>query len=284
MTSSQASGTWNSYDLCFANCKYVIEDVDFEKAIALEGKSFTLNDMTVKETHDYYAIWVSAKGQTINIDGLTVESAGRGIKIDEQYVSAPAKVVLNLNDAKFKTDKKAAVVVKSTAGAEINASDLDMTEVAEDTKFAVWVDEDSKAYADKVVVNGAYVKIEGTQGIVVESAENLPSEIEENAAVYVAAGTYTFPTNVGAGATIVCAEGTVFNGTSSLNINGATVVGATFKNEDGKAVSGTINGTFKYCAFEGSEALRWCYTSAGTTSVFENCIIKTDFRGFHLGL
>ena len=100
--------------------------------------------------------------------------------------------------------------------------------------------------------------------------------------VNVAAGTYTFPaSSVKPGTTIVCAEGTVFTGTSSLDINGATVVGATFKNEGGQAVSGTINGTFKNCTFEGEEALRWCYTSAGTTSVFENCVIKTDWRGFH---
>ena len=100
--------------------------------------------------------------------------------------------------------------------------------------------------------------------------------------VNVAAGEYTFPaSSVKTGTTIVCAEGTVFTGTSSLNINGATVVGATFRNEDGQAVSGTINGTFKGCTFEGSEALRWCYTAAGVTAVFENCVINTDFRGFH---
>ncbi|MBR5133880.1 MAG: hypothetical protein IKV29_07235, partial [Alistipes sp.] len=33
--------------------------------------------------------------------------------------------------------------------------------------------------------------------------------------------------------------------------------------------------------FTGSEALRWCYSEAGKTTVYENCVIKTDFRGFH---
>jgi len=99
--------------------------------------------------------------------------------------------------------------------------------------------------------------------------------------VQVPAGTYTFPaSSIGEGVTIKCDEGTVFEGTSSLNINGATVIGATFENE-GQAVSGTIHGTFKDCTFEGSEALRWCYTGEGETAVFENCVIKTDFRGFH---
>lgn len=66
-----------------------------------------------------------------------------------------------------------------------------------------------------------------------------------------------------------------------MNINGATVVGATFSNPDGIAVDQTINGTFKDCVFEGEEALRWCYTIEGTTTVFENCEVKTDFRGVH---
>ena len=103
-----------------------------------------------------------------------------------------------------------------------------------------------------------------------------------NTEVFVAEGEYTFPaTSVKAGQTIVCEEGTVFTGTSSLNINGATVIGATFKNEGGIAVRNTINGTFKNCTFEGKEALRWCYSTAGTTSVFENCVVKTNFRGVH---
>ena len=104
---------------------------------------------------------------------------------------------------------------------------------------------------------------------------------EENATVNVAAGEYTFPSSVAAGVTIQCEEGTVFTGTSGLNINGATVIGAEFKNEDGIAVSGTINGTFKNCTFNGEEALRWCYANAGDTITFEDCVIKTDFRGFH---
>jgi hypothetical protein len=98
MTSSQATGTWNSYDLTFSNCDYAIEDVVFEKAIAFDnaGKSVSLKNVTIKETHDYYAMWITATGQNVTIDGLTVESAGRGIKIDEQYVGTPAKVTLML--------------------------------------------------------------------------------------------------------------------------------------------------------------------------------------------
>ena len=104
--------------------------------------------------------------------------------------------------------------------------------------------------------------------------------------VKVTAGTYeAFPAElVQEGTTIVCEEGTVFEGKSSLNINGATVIGATFQpaeEGDGQAVSGTINGTFMNCTFKGTETLRWCYTSAGKSVVFENCVINTTLRGVH---
>ena len=163
MTSSQATGTWNSYDVTFSNCNYVIENVVFEKAIAFDntGKSVSLKDVTINETHDYYAMWITAAGQNVTIDGLTI-NAGRGIKIDEQYVDAPAKVTLNINNATFKTEKKAAIVVKSAAGAEINASNLNIGEVAQDENNAVWVDEDAKDYAEKVIVKGASKFVEGT--------------------------------------------------------------------------------------------------------------------------
>ncbi|MBQ6612506.1 MAG: hypothetical protein IIX19_02180, partial [Alistipes sp.] len=116
----------------------------------------------------------------------------------------------------------------------------------------------------------------------VDSSTEIKAAVtEENATVNVAAGNYTFPSSVAAGVTINCAEGTVFTGTSGLNIKGATVIGAEFKNEGGVAVSGTINGTFKNCTFTGEEALRWCYAGAGETIIFEDCVIKTDFRGFH---
>jgi len=108
------------------------------------------------------------------------------------------------------------------------------------------------------------------------------SKAQPGDTVVIPAGTYSFPASaLKAGVTLECAEGTVFTGTSSLNIDGATVVGATFANEGGKAVSGTVNGTFKDCTFNGNETLRWCYTEAGEEVVFENCVIETDYRGVH---
>ena len=163
LTSSQASGTWNSYDVTF-QCNVELLNVNLLKALALDGdcKTAVLKDVTITESHDYYALWIAANGQTVNIDGLTINSAGRGIKIDDQYVGdATAMVTLNINNAKFTTAKKAAIMVKTTKGATINASNLDITKVAADQVNAVWVDEDGAAYADKVIVNGASKKIEG---------------------------------------------------------------------------------------------------------------------------
>ena len=163
LTSSQVSGTWNSYDVTF-QCNVELENVNVLKALALDGdkKTASLKNLTIAETNDYYALWISAAGQTVNIDGLTINSAGRGIKIDDQYVGdATAMVTLNINNAKFTTKKKAAIMVKTTEGATINASNLDITGVVADQVNAVWIDEDSAADADKVIVNGATKKIEG---------------------------------------------------------------------------------------------------------------------------
>ena len=154
MTSSRATGTWNLYDLDFVS-EIVVENVTFEKSIALE-KNATLKNVTINETHDYYAMWITAKGQTVTIDGLTINSAGRGIKIDEQYVDAPAKVTLNVSNATFKTAKKATIMVKSAAGADIALDNVNIANTV-DPVNAVWNDADAVASFDKVTVNGGSV-------------------------------------------------------------------------------------------------------------------------------
>ena len=197
MTSSQATGTWNSYDLTFANCNYAIEDVVFEKAVAFAnaGKNVDLKNITIKETHDYYAMWICAEGQNVNIDGLIINSAGRGIKIDEQYVDAPAKVTLDIANASFTTTNKAAIVVKSAAGAVINASNLNIDNVAKDKVYAVWVDEDAATYYDLVEVNGAKVRLEGS-AIVTTQAELNDAVNAGKAQINLAAGNYNLPDGV----------------------------------------------------------------------------------------
>ncbi|MBQ5775519.1 MAG: right-handed parallel beta-helix repeat-containing protein [Bacteroidaceae bacterium] len=163
MTSSQKTGTWNSYDVTFANCNYVLDNVVFSKSIAFTnaGKNVTLNNVTINETHDYYAMWISAKGQNVTIDGLTINApAGRGIKIDEQYVDAPSKVTMVAKNATFTTAKKAAIVVKSAAGADITLENVNLAGVAADNVNAVWVDEDAAAYAGEVTVTGGTMIVE----------------------------------------------------------------------------------------------------------------------------
>ena len=155
LTSSQTSGTWNSYDVTFM-CNVNIEDVNFSKAVALDGedKKSVLKNVSINETHDYYALWIAANGQNVTIDGLNVTSAGRGIKIDEQYVDDVKLTELSVAKAKFDTKNKAAIMVKSEAGANITLSKIDLSKVAADTKNAVWVDADAAAHFNKVIVNG----------------------------------------------------------------------------------------------------------------------------------
>ena len=144
------------------------------------------------------------------------------------------------------------------------------------------VNDEMKAYLESILSNydKTYITVKGPKPV--SNASELETAVTEKyAIVNVAAGEYTFPSSVAAGVTIQCEEGTVFTGTSGLNINGATVIGAEFKNEGGVAVRGTINGTFKNCTFTGEEALRWCYATAGDTIIFEDCVIKTYYRGFH---
>jgi len=86
---------------------------------------------------------------------------GRGIKIDEQYVDAPAKVTLNISNTTFKTEEKSAIIVKSKAGADIALSNVNIEGVAADSANAVWVDEASEQYAEYVNVTGGTKVVEG---------------------------------------------------------------------------------------------------------------------------
>ena len=286
MTSSTTDGTWNIYDLTFANCNYVINDVVFEKAIAFTntGKTATMKNVTINEDHSYYAIWISAVGQTVTIDGLTVKS-GRGIKIDEEYVNEVAKVTLNISNATFTTLLKAAILVKSKEGAEINVSNIDISKVVADKNFAVWVDEDSKDYADKVIVNGALVKTEGSNDVIaVNSSEELAkATIEDNATIYLGVGTYIIPDQakektlsfIGLGkpedTKIATQDDGSYEG-CDYSLDGATV---TFENISINTNSETYTGyarctgTYKNCIINGT------YTLYGN-STFENCTFNVS--------
>ncbi len=283
--SGKNDGPWNRHDIRFYNA-VELNNVTSDKAIALlnDGK---LNNVTITEETGAYGLWITAEGQTVDINGLdiTATNGGRGIAIKQEYVDAPACVTLNVANAKFTTASKAAVLVTSKAGAVINwGAGNDIKGVAADPINAVWVDEDYSQYDSEVKVEGASKVVEGAVDNVAANAANLSDvlaaakESEATVVVNLAEGTYKFPA-LSANVVLNCAEGTVFEGNSKANINGATVIGAKFSNPSGTAVDQTINGTFKDCVFEGVNALRWCY--AGETAVFENCVFSGSTYGVH---
>ena len=155
LTSTQTSGTWDSYDVTF-KCNVELENVVLEKALAIDGpgKTAKLTNVKINETHDYYALWIVA-GSNVVIDGLEVTSSGRGIKIDAEYVDNPTKTTLKISNAKFTTVKKAAIMVDSPAGADITCENINIENCTADSKNVVWVDSDAASYYDLVTVTGA---------------------------------------------------------------------------------------------------------------------------------
>ena len=159
--SGHNDGPWNRHDLNF-ECDVEFEHVTSDKAMAFKADA-TLRNVTIDDanTSDTYAIWIQPNGQTVTIDGCTIDmmdcSDGRGLKIDEQYVDVPEKVTLVVSDTVFKTEEKSAILVKSMAGADITLKNVDISMVAEDDVNEVWVDEASSSYADLVTVTGGTV-------------------------------------------------------------------------------------------------------------------------------
>ena len=289
MTSSSTSGTWNIYDLTFANCNYEIENVVFEKSIAFtnDNRTATLDNVTIDEQNgDYYAMWISAVGQNITIDGLTLSSTGRGIKIDEEYVNNPAKVTLNISNSKFTTASKAAIMVDSKEGAEINVTNVDISEVAADPIFTVWVDEDAKDYADKVTVNGALVRTEGSNEVIVATSneELAAATIADNATIYLTKGAYVIPaaakgktvTFIGTGnpedvEVAVTKVGTGYEN-CDYGLDGSTVTfeGITITTNSSTYIGyARCKGTYKNCVINGT------YTLYGD-STFERCTFNVS--------
>ena len=181
LTSSKESGTWDIYDIQFKNT-VEMENVNALQAIAFvgENKTATLKDVTIAESHDYYALWISTKGMNVEWTGGAINSDGRGIKIDEQYVDEPAATTLKVTGVDFNTKNKGAIMVKSSAPVSIEVSDIDIEDVAADPINAVWVDEDAEEHFDLVTVKGAIKVQEGSKDVpvVVTNAEELKAAIK----------------------------------------------------------------------------------------------------------
>jgi len=163
--SGHNDGPWNRHDINFG-CDVEMENVNSDKALAFKAGA-TLTNVTIADanTSDTYAIWIQPNGQTVTLDGCTIDmlaaTDGRGIKIDEQYVDAPAKVTLVVSKTTFKTEEKGAILVKSVAGADIILSEVDISGVVADSENHVWIDEDSAAYQGLVTVTGGSKILEG---------------------------------------------------------------------------------------------------------------------------
>ena len=167
-SSGHNDGPWNRHDLNF-NCPITLIDITTDKAIALKNNG-TLTNVTITDanTSDTYALWIQPKGQTVTLDGCTIDmlacTDGRGIKIDNQYVvgeeNGEAKVTLDVSNTTFKTEEKAAILVKTTVGADIKLSNVNIDEVVADNHAAVWVDADAAASFGLVNVTGGYKALE----------------------------------------------------------------------------------------------------------------------------
>ncbi len=273
------------------------------------------NNYTVRNYGDMVIDGVTVENGVMNFADLTVESGNISNARSGKHTIYGNGAKLTINGGKFHNDNPGNAAIFSYAG-EVVINGGEFT-IADGTATLGWTSclLDAQGGA-KLTINGGVVNGEirdyqkntlvyggtfthssvknflaegyeanqnadGSYSVVIKGETLTDSVKVPNAEVYVPAGTYTFPSNVAEGVVINCAPGTVFTGTTGLNLPGATVIGGTFANDSGYAVSGTINGTFKNCTFEASEALRWCYTSAGEEVVFENCTFKTDLRGIH---
>ena len=183
-------GPWNRHDIYFVN-PVELNDVISDKAIALRNNS-KFTDVAISDVHpsgnsETYGIWIVPVGQTVELDGVTItpsalKTTDRAIKIDKQYVKPAediAQVTLNVKNSTFVSQKKAAVLVNSPAGAIINWGEGNNIEgVAEDPINAVWVDDGATDSYENVVVNGATKVLEGTQkAVLVKTADELQNAV-----------------------------------------------------------------------------------------------------------
>lgn len=157
--------TWNIYDIMFTDCDWVLDSVTFENAVAINnaGSTVTMKNVTINEENDLYAIWICS-GANVTMDGCMVNSAGRAIKISDQYVAQAEhkSTTLTVRNTTFNSVKKAAILVGSTAGANITLDNVDISGVSGDSTNAVWVDNGTQTetgetyanYADSVTVKG----------------------------------------------------------------------------------------------------------------------------------
>ena len=165
---SPINKTWDLYSIMF-NCDVEMTNVNFDQCVCIaDGANAVLNNVNITENTNpgLYAMWIEAKGSTVIINKSKIDNInGRGIKIDEQYVESTGgtvkKTILNVTNTEFITSAKAAIMVKSKAGADITLANINIENVAADNENAVWCDEDAASYNNLITVTGGQKKIEG---------------------------------------------------------------------------------------------------------------------------
>ena len=262
---SYAEDSWEYGYLEFGGA-VSLNDCEVVNAIMLSGETATFTGCSFNSNHDNeYAVWVD--NGSASFTGCTFTGA-RGLKTHEAYGSEVVEITVDgctFGPLTMKpgmaigtVNDKTSITIKNSffIGCQAGDQGLYIYETDTDVTTFTFVEENNEVHANSSAMLKDWVE-KAQAGDVVE----------------VPAGEYTFPAgSIKEGMTLKCAEGTVFEGSSNLNINGATVVGATFSNPNGNAAGSTINGTFKDCEFTGKNAFRYCY--AGENAVFENCTFK----------
>ncbi|MGM9801962.1 MAG: DUF6562 domain-containing protein [Candidatus Limisoma sp.] len=161
--------TWDDYGIIF-ECPTVMENVTFTRQLVLgKNQKHELSKVTINQTAatgDMYALWLET-GVDVTLKDCVINSINpsgaknRAIKIADEYITNPQLTKLAVSGTTFKSQKKAAVLVTSTAGADIVWGEgNDISEVAADNVNAVWNDADRTAAWDLVTVTGCTKKQE----------------------------------------------------------------------------------------------------------------------------
>ena len=284
------SGAWNTHAIIFS-CPVEMTDVEVNNGIAVQAGA-TLNNVTINEANGYYGLWVNGNGQAVTVSGgeINATNGGRGIKVADQYIDAPAKVTLSVTGTKFSTAKKAAVLVSSKAGADITASNVNIENVAEDKVNFVWVDEDWAQYFANVTVTGATVAQEsmGDFAVTINNSAYFKTLAEAIAAAK-AGETVTLLADINENVTLsksltIDGAGKQYTGTMTGNAGlTVTVQNVNFVNGGfaKTAKSSTGNYTIKNCTFvdNGNYAYSLRFSGASKINV-EGCTVNGYMYGF----
>ena len=284
------SGAWNKHAIIFSS-PVEMNNVTVNNAVAVQAGA-TLNNVTINEAGEYYGLWINGNGQAVTVNGGAINAAtngGRGIKIADQYIDAPAQVTLTVDGTVFSTAKKAAVLVSSKAGAQITASNVNIENVVADQVNFVWVDEDWSPYFVEVEVTGATKAQEGLENLVAQRSNGASYKTLAEAITAAAAGeTITLIGNTEEDVTVsknltIEGAGMQYTGVMTLNKVNVTVQNLNFvKGQISK--SKNYNGgnvTIVNCDFDGQGMNSYAVNVARTGSVvIENVTAQNYGYGF----